>query len=156
MGMGVSLHCPLLSVSIPDVLNYDHCEPILLTPFYPCIHRENRSALLSLALHRLTLHSHLSILLMCLYLLSLPLLPPHFSLPLLPPLAIVLIDVAVLAQSSRIQFLMGTIPRSFYPAVSVVAIGAHSLGIMRSLFVPTVIHLSSEDGKGRTSFSGET
>jgi hypothetical protein len=51
---------------------------------------------------------------------------------------------------------MLAIPRSLDPAVPVVAIGAHALGVVRPLFVSAVVHLSSEYGKGGTSFWGGT
>lgn len=39
---------------------------------------------------------------------------------------------------------MRAVPRSLYPTVSVITIGTHPFGVVRSLFVPTVIHLFSE------------
>ena len=62
-----------------------------------------------------------------------------FDRTTLPFLSIVVIDVAILAHASCIEFLMGTVPGFFGSAKFMVAIVAHSLGIMLSIIVPTFI-----------------
>jgi hypothetical protein len=58
--------------------------------------------------------------------------------------AVIVIDIAVLAHSGRIEFLMPTFPRFFDPTVPVVAITAHPLGVVRFALMSTVVDLLSE------------
>ncbi len=62
---------------------------------------------------------------------------------LLSSLFVVIVYVTVLTHASSIQLLMATSPRLLHPAVAVVAIGAHLFGIVRPVFMATVIDFLS-------------
>lgn len=62
---------------------------------------------------------------------------------LFPSLFVVVIYVAVLAHASSIEFVVGAPPRLLDSAISMVTIGAHFLGIMRTILMTTVIDFLS-------------
>ena len=62
---------------------------------------------------------------------------------LLSSFSVIVIDVAILAHSCSVQLLVGTFPRFFDSSVSVIAVCAHSFGIVRSILVATVIEFFS-------------
>ena len=59
----------------------------------------------------------------------------------LSSLAVVGIDVAVLAHPVGVKFIVRTVPGLFCPAVLVVAVVAHALGVVLPLRVTAVVHL---------------
>ena len=62
---------------------------------------------------------------------------------LFPLFAVVLIDIAVLAQASCVKFVVVAFPRLFAAPLSMVAVAAHSLGVVRPIIVSTLVNLLS-------------
>lgn len=58
--------------------------------------------------------------------------------------AIIIVNIAILAHSSRVQFLMRTIPWFFDSSVPMIAVRAHSLGVMTSILMSTVVNFLSK------------
>lgn len=67
-----------------------------------------------------------------------------FLCPFFPSLLVVAVDVTVLAHSIGVEFIMGAVPRLLGSSVFVVAVAAHTLGVMFSIIVAAVIDFLSE------------
>jgi hypothetical protein len=62
-----------------------------------------------------------------------------FCLCVFPAPSVVVVDVAILAQSSSVQFLVLAFGWFFDSSQSVVAVGAHALRVVRSILVAAVV-----------------
>ena len=67
-----------------------------------------------------------------------------FFIAFFPSFAIVAIDVAILAHTVGVKFVMGAVPGFFVTAVFVVTVTAHALCIVLLLRVSAVVGLFSE------------
>lgn len=63
--------------------------------------------------------------------------------PLLSPLSVVTVDIAVLTHAVGVELIMWTVPRLLIPTIFMVAVAAHSLGVVLLLRVAAVIGLLS-------------
>lgn len=64
--------------------------------------------------------------------------------PLLPPLPIVTVDVAVLAHPVRVELVVLAVPGLLVSSEFVVAVAAHSLGVVLAVGVSAAVRLFAE------------